>query len=504
MRSRLRTRRWLVLAAVVVLALAAGAAVFLSSSQPGDVSNPEVEFTAPRPSTVPDPPRRADTGFDWPFYGYTKARTRYLPLAQPLRPPFTERWKLPGSVLLEFPPVIHGQSLYLLKNNGALYGLSRRTGKVQFKRKLGDLAASSPAYDNGTIYVVLLGRGNGIKAGRVVAVSAQDGRTRWSKPLPSRAESSPLVDNGTLYFGSEDGTVYAMRASDGFVRWRAKAAGAVKGGLALAAGKLFFGDYSGRVTALRASDGHIVWSKGTSGGTFGLTSGTFYATPAVAFGRVYIGNTDGFVYSYATSDGALAWRTRTGGYVYGSAAVAQVAGLGPTVYVGSYDGTFYALDARTGGVRWERKAEGRISGGSVLLGDLVFYSTLERTTTALGASTGRTVWSTHQGAFNPVVSDGRDLYLVGYTSLFGLTGRRPAAQLAPNAPTLQRNARAQVAKRDLAQRRAAVRRHNDLIRRGVRYCVKQGGRTVCRPLAPLVCVKGSGGQTTCRPRARKP
>ncbi|MEA2304418.1 MAG: hypothetical protein QOH43_1698 [Solirubrobacteraceae bacterium] len=510
MRSRLRRWRWLVLAAAVVLALAGGAAIFLASSQPGDVSNPEVEFHAAPPSTMPAPApeRRTGGGFDWPFYGYTKTRTRYLPLAQPLRPPFSERWKLGGSVLLEFPPVIGGESLYLLKNNGALYGLSRRTGRVRFKRKLGDLAASSPAYDGGTVYVVLLARGRGIKAGRVVAVSAKDGRTRWSKPLPSRAESSPLVDHGTLYFGSEDGTVYAMRASDGFVRWRSKAPGAVKGGLALAGGKLFFGDYSGKVTALRASDGHQVWRKGTSGGAFGLSSGTFYATPAVAFGRVYIGNTDGFVYSYATTNGALAWRTKTGGYVYGSAAVAQVAGLGPTVYVGSYDGTFYALDARTGDVRWKRKAEGRISGGTVLLGDLVFYSTLARTTTALGASTGRRVWSTRRGAFNPVVSDGTELYLVGYTSLYGLNGRPSSTQLSPKSPLLERAAKARAARRLLARRvaarRAAVRRRNDLIRRGVRFCTKRGGRTVCHRLAPLVCVKGAGGRTTCRPRARKP
>ena len=29
-----------------------------------------------------------DDGFAWPDFGYTKARTRYLPLKTPLRPPF--------------------------------------------------------------------------------------------------------------------------------------------------------------------------------------------------------------------------------------------------------------------------------------------------------------------------------------------------------------------------------------------------------------------------------
>jgi outer membrane protein assembly factor BamB len=138
---------------------------------------------------------------------------------------------------------------------------------------------------------------------------------------------------------------------------------------------------------------------------------------------VYVGNTDGNVYSYAADDGALAWRRSTGGYVYSTAAAAKVPGGTPTVYVGSYDGSLYALDARTGAVRWRHRAEGKISGAATVIGDLVFYSTLTHHTTALGANTGRKVWSTKRGAFNPVVSDGRRIFLNGYTNLYGLDAR---------------------------------------------------------------------------------
>jgi hypothetical protein len=140
---------------------------------------------------------------------------------------------------------------------------------------------------------------------------------------------------------------------------------------------------------------------------------------------VYVGNTDGNVYSYAARDGDLAWRQGTGGYVYSSAAVTRVPGGEATVYVGSYDGTMYALDARTGGVRWRHQAEGKISGGIVVLGDLVFYSTLNKHTTALGAHTGKKVWTIPRGAFNPVVSDGRGIFLNGMTNLYGIDGRPP-------------------------------------------------------------------------------
>ena len=120
-----------------------------------------------------------------------------------------------GRELIEFPPVLCRRSLYLQKNNGALYKISRLTGRVRWKAKIGYLAASSPACAGSSVYAVVLARGKGIKAGRVIALDAKNGRVRWSRKLPSRAESSPLVASGRVYFGTEDGTVYALRARDG-------------------------------------------------------------------------------------------------------------------------------------------------------------------------------------------------------------------------------------------------------------------------------------------------
>ncbi|MBJ7329393.1 MAG: PQQ-binding-like beta-propeller repeat protein [Solirubrobacteraceae bacterium] len=418
--------RWVVIAAGVVLAGVAIAVVVQLRSQ-RDISNSDVEFVETAPptptQTVPStPPRRhpADDGFAWPLYGYDKPRTHVLPLARELRPPFRPAWAVRGSVLLEFTPVLCGRSLFLLKNNGALYRISRTTGRVIWKRKLGVLAASSPACGGGSVYALLLQRGKGVKGGRIVAIRQRSGRTRWSRKLASRAESSPLLDRGRVIFGSEDGTVYNLNAHNGSIRWQFKASGAVKGAVALADGKLYFGDYSGRVYAIRRRDGRKVWTASGSGSGFG-GAGRFYSTPAIAYGRVYIGNVDGNVYSFSSRDGKLAWRTGTGDYVYASPAVGQVAGGPPTVWIGSYDGKFYALNARTGGKRWTRSLGRKISGSASVIGDLVFVSDLgTKSSWALGANTGKTVWKTHRGAFNPAISDGRRIYFNGYSSLFGL------------------------------------------------------------------------------------
>ena len=438
------TRRRVLIGSAAAAVLAAGAAAIFTLTRERDVFNPDVEFRR-EPAPVPEPPprRRPRTDrldrFVWPIYGYSKDRRRYLPASSALRPPYARLWSVHARVLLEFSPVIGGRSLYLLDNNSLLRAIAKRKGRVRWKRRLGVLAASSPAYGRGRVFVTVLARAHG-RPGRVVALRARDGKILWSRALPSRTESSPLLDRGRLYFGSEDGTVYALRASNGAVRWTFRAQGAVKGGIALSAGRLYFGDYAGRLYALRRADGRPVWQVGTSGARFGLSAGQFYSTPAVAFGRVYIGNTDGNVYSFAADDGRLAWRKGTGGYVYASPAVAHVPRGRPTVYVGSYDGVFYALDAHSGSVIWSYRDGGKISGGATVVGEIVYFSnTAKKTTTGLGARTGRVVFRYGRGAYNPVVSDTRMIFLTGSSSLYGL---RPLSKRKR-----ERNAAARRAKR---------------------------------------------------------
>jgi outer membrane protein assembly factor BamB len=471
---------------IALLVLVVAAAAFVVTREEGDVSNPDVEFrdepaATPETEQEPEEPGKKTDPVDrfiWAHYGYTRDRRRYLPLKQPPRPPFKELWEYNGDVLLEFPPVIGGKRLYLLNNDGKLVGIHKHTGKKLWKRKLGALAAASPAYANGMVYVVLLQRrmnGPDARVGRVVALDGKTGKIRWSRELASRSESSPLIVDDRLYFGSENGTVYSIGAGDGRVRWRFKADGAVKGGLALSDGKLYFGDYGGRVYAIRRDDGRQVWRSSTSGGRFGIGSGNFYSTPAVAYGRVYIGNTDGRMYSFSAASGKLAWSKSTGGYVYASPAVAQLPGGAPLVYAGSYSGRFYAFDARSGAVRWSRGGNGRISGGATVIGDIVYYADLgNKRTIGLGARTGRKVFEHERGSYNPVVSDGETIFLTGYHAMYALQPLTTADRKARREFKQARAARKRKDRRHCAQKaRQAHRGKPKAQNRSVKRCVKR-------------------------------
>ncbi len=433
-----RRRRGLLVALVALLLLAGGAVGFVIANQPGDVSNPDVEFTAPQPTattTEPEPKPKVDD-FLWPTYGFADNRTRdFSDAPRYLRPPFRRGWTYRSGVLIEFPPAIDGASIYMLDDDAMLRAIEKTSGRIVWRQQVGRLAAASPAVGDGRVYAVAL-RGIDSETGRIAAYRALDGKQVWSKALPSRAESSPLLHRGTLFFGSEDGTVYALSARDGRTLWTYRAGGAVKGGPAFADGILYFGDYAGHVHAVRARDGHQVWSVGTNGTRFGFGSGRFYSTAAVAFGRVYLGNTDGRVYSFAAHSGKLAWATGTGAFVYASPAVANTPGLGPTVYIGSYDGNFYAFDARSGAVRWKFPSGAKISGSATIVGNVVYFSNLGTTITeGLNARTGKRVFKFSDGAFNPVVADRRAIYLAGYTNLYEMLPQRemPSWQQAQEA-----------------------------------------------------------------------
>src|SRR5947199_3582639 len=241
-----RRRRWpWILGGLAVLVAGVAVGAYFAFFQPaGDVSHPNVEFTAPTTQKQV----RVGEKFVWPIYGYDDQRTRYLEAN--LHPPFTNIWTYKAGGLIEFQPVLANGVLFFTKNEGVMTAISAKTGHLKWKRKVGSLNASSPAYFHGRLYQVLLSQ-------RIVCLDAKTGKIKWKRTLASRSESSPIVIKGIVYFGSENGTIYAMRADNGKTLWTFHAAGAVKAGLAYnpASDYLYFGDYTGEFYALHRKTG---------------------------------------------------------------------------------------------------------------------------------------------------------------------------------------------------------------------------------------------------------
>ena len=90
-----------------------------------------------------------------------------------------------------------------------------------------------------------------------------------------------------------------------------------------------------------------------------------YSTPAVGRDRIFVGDFNGGLRAYRKTDGRLLWRTHVGG---------------------------------------------RILGGAVVVGNLVFFSTLETETYAARASDGKVVWHFPIGKYSPGIATERAYY----------------------------------------------------------------------------------------------
>jgi outer membrane protein assembly factor BamB len=405
-------RSWSVRRRVITVSLAvaavagAGVAAYEILKRPGDISNPDATFVE-----TPEK-KKVVKAVDWPVYGYDEERTRYLP-SKDVKPPFGDsEWSFVAGKLLEFSPVVAKGMLYLIDKDGALIALDADRGKVKWKRDMGTLNASSPAYADGTIYGVTL------DPGQAFAVRARDGKVLWRRELPGRSETSPVVHNDRVIVGSESGDVFALDTKNGSVRWQVSTGGAVKGGAALHKGTLYVGNYAGELYAIDASNGQVKWQNGTQGGSFGVT-GRIYSTPAVAFGRVYVGSIDSRVYSFEADSGELAWSQSTGDWVYPAPAVADTPRSQPTVYIGSKDKHFYALDAEDGSVRWEQDLGAIILGAASVIGETVYVAGIGPNVGSFGFNVkdGDKVFEHDLGEYNPVISDGNRLYLTGTSGI---------------------------------------------------------------------------------------
>ncbi len=108
------------------------------------------------------------------------------------------------------------------------------------------------------------------------------------------------------------------------------------------------------------------------------------------------------------------------GPIYGSPAVAEVPGTPLTVYIGSYDSRLYALDAASGKKLWDYDVGGPVPGTATVIGHTVYTSSF-KTVESVGIDvlSHRKTFSFDSPGYTPMISDGRNLFLIGYFTVHG-------------------------------------------------------------------------------------
>ena len=448
---------------------------FVLLHAPGNVSHPNLSFTSSdaRPTTT-TPGQAAGGGQHVPVAALWLRRGAHPRRSRPAhgsRPPFRVGWRFNDYALLEFPPVIYQNTMYLLDDDGSAKAINKRNGRMiwaaQGGHARGGLAGDRRARADLVFVPVLSTTGHSPGNGRFVALSMKTGRIVWSRPVGAGSESSPLV------WGRP--STSAIRAAP----CTRCAPATVTSVLDLPRQRRDQGRPGSveRHPVLRRLRGPRLCRQrrhrppGLGGEherrPVRLRLRQFYSTPAVAFGRVYMGNTDGRVYSFAARTGQLAWATGTGAYVYASPAVANTPGSGPPSTSGSYDGNIYAFDARSGAVRWThtRRREDLRLGDDRRQRPLLLRARREEARSGSTCVPATRSSSFPDGAFNPVIADPGAIYLIGYSTIYQMLPRSPQRRKrTPRTPPAKRRTDPASRRRRRRHRRAQVIAHGTCVR----------------------------------------
>ena len=436
-RSR-RLRIALASLGVLVAAAAIGGYIY-DRNRTGNIYHPHARFVAQPTPTLPK--TRGPARFDWPLYGYSKNHTRFFPASEHVRPPFRRLWVRNEHALLEFPPVLSGDHLYQLADDAVLSAIDSRSGKTFWTVPLGHLSASTPAVTSNTVYATVLSTGNRSAPGRIVALNSSTGAMRWQRSLPSASESSPLVDHGLVFFGSQSGTVYALDASTGAVRWTYHAEGAVKASPTLSGGVLYFGDYSGHVQAISERTGRRLWISELRRRAARQRHVLLHRRrrlrprvprqhrrPRVRLRRVQRTASTGRCRRAPTCTPRRPSRMRRGS---GRPSTSDPTTAPSTRSMRARD-TSTGASTRTGA----SPARPRSSGAPCT------SRTSARTThSASGSRPGGCCSSMDTGDFDPVISDGTDIYLTGQTGLYGARAALTASSCTSRPARMHARAR---------------------------------------------------------------
>jgi len=199
------------------------------------------------------------------------------------------------------------KKVYFSAYNGVTYALDKKTGRLLWSTKLGDLIGSSPVISGGALYTSV--EKSRPPNGYVAKISPFDGSVIWRSPdLGEQAHSSPVLNekDGLLHVGANNGDFFGIDLQTGQVRWKFSEGRPIKDTAALVGRSVCFGSWSGKFYCLEASSGKKIWQAQLDSKS--RTSPTYI--PDLDY--LITASESGTIYALKLADGSVAWQIKTG------------------------------------------------------------------------------------------------------------------------------------------------------------------------------------------------
>lgn len=189
-------------------------------------------------------------------------------------------------------PTAAGPYLYVCARNGVLSRLDAREGKIQWSRRVAQLAGSSPLIRDGVSILTTLGDS-------VVAFSPENGRVLWRSNVGAAQFGSAALWGERCYVATNDGYVACLEIESGRQVWREELGGRCMSNPSVRDGRVYCTDLSGRVSCFDAASGSKIWSVDEDA--------PLRAAPTVSGFYVFTAGLGGRVSCYDRDTGELLW-----------------------------------------------------------------------------------------------------------------------------------------------------------------------------------------------------
>ncbi len=290
--------------------------------------------------------------------------------------------------------------IYFGANDGHLYCLDEKSGKLNWKKRLEETSEttrkqfSTVSIDGNDLYI-------GSTNKTLYVIDASNGAIKWTAKTMDWIRARPVFDEKQIYVADISGYTYAFNKKKKNQQWKKQSSShPIYADLTYASGKILLND-SDLHTYCLDTKGDLIWRKSIISAQYTaegkrifndqLSGGTYYQSkPTAADGSVYFGTPSGFLYSVDAESGAENWKFEMGAAISVGPAIAD-----GKIYVGQQGGErfFYCVDAKDGSLIWKKTIPGGWVWGSAAVDDgLVYIPTVNGYAVCMDGETGNIIW----------------------------------------------------------------------------------------------------------------
>lgn len=330
-----------------------------------------------------------------------------------------------------------GGAVYAPNDNGFLYKLDARSGKLQWSFNAYNQLMSTPVVEHaGGRDMVYVGAGNSVFAyshakqfgmpgaavirgtdvSAVDAVDASTGKLVWSYPTRGEDMPSAVFAHGLLIFGNGDGHVYGLDAATGKLKWKTT----IKSFVSMSSASydpaqnvvMMGGTHPSNIYAVDAATGKLLWtvhpahifSSSGGDGTWAVADGLLVGQIETrTTGQTSTSGSEELGIDIAT--GKVAWSTMLGSGKTPPRNKDAVAAVdGGTIYTGSpVTHAEYAINAKTGKIVWRTRLGPGMKAAPTVVGSKVIQPTGSGKIFTLDRNDGAIthVFDAGQGGYGP-------------------------------------------------------------------------------------------------------